>query len=182
MSSESCWSPHRAAIFSGRPTNVLESESCLKHAGRFISSPLKHLTDFFVFFKFFDGHQPFCGATTANIKEKVAFVFAFTRSEHSLRLTRILFLPSATYLRQGNVFTPVCHSVHRGVYPSMHWDRHPPGRHIPACTGADNPPGKHTPRADTHPSGRHHHPWADTPTGNGYCCGWYASYWNAFLF
>ena len=36
-------------------------------------------------------------------------------------------------------------------------------------------------------------PWADTPPGrhlpgqtlpppNGYCCGWYTSYWNAFLF
>ena len=28
----------------------------------------------------------------------------------------------------------VSHSVHRGVYPSMHW-----GRHVPACTGADTP-------------------------------------------
>ena len=26
----------------------------------------------------------------------------------------IVFLPPATKLRQGNVFTPVCHSVHRG--------------------------------------------------------------------
>ena len=27
------------------------------------------------------------------------------------------------------------------TYPSMHWGRHtPPGRHIPACTGADTPP------------------------------------------
>ena len=26
----------------------------------------------------------------------------------------ILFLPRATKLRQGNVFTPVCYSVHRG--------------------------------------------------------------------
>ena len=25
-----------------------------------------------------------------------------------------MFLPSARYLWQGNVFTPVCHSVHRG--------------------------------------------------------------------
>ena len=31
-----------------------------------------------------------------------------------------IFLPPSTKLRQGNVFTHVCHSVHRGVYPSMH--------------------------------------------------------------
>ena len=33
------------------------------------------------------------------------------------------FLPAATKLRQGNIFTPVCHSVHRGgvcVVGGMH--------------------------------------------------------------
>ena len=34
-------------------------------------------------------------------------------------------LPPATELRQGNVFTPVCHSVHRGGGQT------PPGRPIP---------------------------------------------------
>ena len=29
-------------------------------------------------------------------------------------VTTLPFLPPATKLRQGNVFTPVCHSVHRG--------------------------------------------------------------------
>ena len=60
-------------------------------------------------------------------------------------------------MRQGNVFTPVCHCSQGGVcvsqhalgqtqppgqtYPSMHWGRHlPPGRHILACTGADTSP------------------------------------------
>ena len=74
----------------------------------------------------------------------------------------------------------VSHSVHRGVYPSMHWGRRPPGRHIPACTGADTPRGRHplgrrlqadtprqTPPKQTppgrhppgrHPPGRHPHP------------------------
>ena len=33
----------------------------------------------------------------------------------------------------------VSHSVHGGVYPSMHWGKHPLGKHIPACTGADTP-------------------------------------------
>ena len=32
--------------------------------------------------------------------------------------TRLL-LPSATKLRQGNVFTPVCETVHRGVSVSV---------------------------------------------------------------
>ena len=49
------------------------------------------------------------------------------------------------------------------TYPSMHWGRHP-GRHIRACTGADHPP-------TTTPSPTH-----------GHCSGWYAFYWNAFLF
>ena len=60
----------------------------------------------------------------------------------------------------------VSHSVHRGVYPSMHWGRHPlPGRHHPLCpvhAGIhplpsacwDNPPA--TTAADgTHPTRMH---------------------------
>ena len=35
-----------------------------------------------------------------------------------------------TKLQEGNVFTPVCHSVHRGVWlPTMPWGRQPPHRH-----------------------------------------------------
>ena len=48
-----------------------------------------------------------------------------------------------TKLRKGNVFTHVCHSVHRGgclpgvgVYPSMHWADTP--RQTPSM--ADTPP------------------------------------------
>ena len=47
--------------------------------------------------------------------------------------------------------------LRRGVYPSMHWGRHPP-------------PGQ------TYPSMH----WADPPP-DGHCSGRYASYWNAFL-
>ena len=64
-----------------------------------------------------------------------------------------------TKLRKGNVFTPVCHSVHiGGVHPPLAdtpLSRHPPGRH---------PPGRHP------------------CPGDGHCSGQYASYWNAFLF
>ena len=38
-------------------------------------------------------------------------------------MKRLSYLPPATKLRQGNVFTPVCDSVHRGG-----------GVSVPACT------------------------------------------------
>ena len=68
-------------------------------------------------------------------------------------------------------YIPACTEAdtpHGQTHLSMQWGRHPPGRHIPACTGADTPPG-------SHPPGRH-------PQADGYFCGRYASYWNAFLF
>ena len=59
---------------------------------------------------------------------------------------------------QGNIFTPVCHSVHRGVCLSACWDTTPPGAHPleqtphpprPDPPGADppgaNPPGTRPP-------------------------------------
>ena len=62
-----------------------------------------------------------------------------------------LLLPLPTKLRQGNVFTPVCHSVHipRADTPQADTSlgRHPPGRH---------PPGRHPPGQT--------HPWVATPT------------------
>ena len=45
---------------------------------------------------------------------------------------------------QGNIFAPVCHSVHRGVCLSACWD--PPG-----STPPEAPPGKHTPPGSTPP-------------------------------
>ena len=69
-----------------------------------------------------------------------------------------IFLPPATKLRQGNIFTPVCLSVHRGVCHS------PLGRHHP--TLGQITPGQ-TPR-EVHAGIR--------PTS-----GRYASYWNAVL-
>ena len=62
---------------------------------------------------------------------------------------------------RGNIFTPVCHSVHRGgeVSASVHagiphtppWTRHPPGtRHLPGpdTPWTRHPPGPDTPRPD----------------------------------
>ena len=99
---------------------------------------------------------------------------------------------------QGNVFTPICHSVHGGkVYtPSPRhtlpaWADTPARQTSPPdqtpswadasladATLADIPPGRH-------PSGRHHPPGpADfsPPAPDGYCSGWYVSYRNAFLY
>ena len=42
-------------------------------------------------------------------------------------LPSIRFLPPATKLGQGYVFTRVCDSVHRGVCPIACWDTPPPG-------------------------------------------------------
>ena len=66
------------------------------------------------------------------------------------------------------MFSQVCtkNAVHRGVYPSMHWGRHPPQTYTS--------PGQ-TPQPDT-PLGRH--PWQTPPT---VADGRYASYLNAFL-
>ena len=57
---------------------------------------------------------------------------------------RCLFLPPTTKLQQGNVFTPVCHSVHRG-------SGRPPQEQTPRLA-ADTLPGADTPLgADTLP-------------------------------
>ena len=64
-----------------------------------------------------------------------------------------IYLPT---LRKGNVFTRVCHSVHRGEGVRVDTS---PGSHHPAVT----------PRTDTY------------PPADGYCRGRYASYWNAFF-
>ena len=56
-------------------------------------------------------------------------------------------LPSATKLRKGNIFTPVCQSFcshGRGCIPAcIRADTTPLGRHILACTGADTALGRH---------------------------------------
>ena len=91
---------------------------------------------------------------------------------------------------EGYVITPVCHSVHRGGLPQCILGYHAPRAdslwtEAPPPPGADTTQTRHPPGADT-PRTRHP-PRADTPPGpappaDGYCCGRYASYWNAFLF
>ena len=93
---------------------------------------------------------------------------------------------------KGYVLTPVCHSVQKGEGVSVHAGiRPPPGTRHPLRTSPppdqtpprtrhprdQAPPGRGTLRGPGTPQTRH-------PSGSrdGYCSGWYASYWNAFLF
>ena len=86
-------------------------------------------------------------------------------------------------LGQGKVFTPVCQSFCLGGWCTPQ-SRHPsrqtptPSRQTPYPSWAD------TPCQDTplgrHPLGRHPLGRHTLPDAN--CSGWYASYWNAFLF
>ena len=89
---------------------------------------------------------------------------------------------------QGNVFTPVCHSVHRGggsSWPGTPGDQthtppkdqtHTPRDHTPPDQ-AGTPPAR-PPRPGRNPPG----PDPPSPSGIRSTFGRYASYWNAFLF
>ena len=120
---------------------------------------------------------------------------------------RRLFLPAATKLGQGNVFTGVCDSVHGGGClpqcmleypleqtppgPDPPWTRHTPPQEQPPRTrhhplrsrpplGADTPPWEQTPPLGSTPPGADTSPWeadASIRSMSGQC----ASYWNAFL-
>ena len=61
---------------------------------------------------------------------------------------------------QGNIFTPVCHSVHRGegVCLSACWDTTPPGADTPQeqTPPGPDPPSRHPPRTRP-PQNRHPH-------------------------
>ena len=92
---------------------------------------------------------------------------------------------------QGNIFAPVCHSVHRGgvclsACLSAPGSRHPPGADSPReQTPGQTPPGsRHPPRSrppeQTPPRSRH--PPREADSGIRSMSGRYASYWNAFLF
>ena len=90
---------------------------------------------------------------------------------------------------QGNIFTPVCHSVHRGGMseadpPGRHTPP-PPSRHTPLRAGTPpigTPPlGRYTPPAGTPPQTRPPPPSREAHASIRSMSGRYASYWNAFL-
>ena len=78
----------------------------------------------------------------------------------------MIFLPAATKLGQGNVFTGVCDSVHGGDQADTPRDERPPDQADPP------PPGPGRPRqtrqtlpdqADTPPGSRHQHTVNEQP-------------------
>ena len=58
---------------------------------------------------------------------------------------------------QGNIFTPVCHSVHRGGLPQCMLG-YPPGSDSTPPDQADTPQTRHPPDQADPPWTRHHHP------------------------
>ena len=98
---------------------------------------------------------------------------------------------------QGNIFTPVCHSVHRGGSASMHVGIPPPLRIRPPRADTPLPREQTPPRPGTPPDQappqsrppwtRHppalpdHAPPPEADSSIQSTSGRYASYWNAFL-
>ena len=97
------------------------------------------------------------------------------------RLSFYVVIPRKRSFGQDNIFTPVCHSVHGGggCYPNMHCRCYPSmpcrGCTIPACIAGGIP--LYLAWGSALGGGL-----VETPPPDGYCCGQYASYWNAFLF
>ena len=87
----------------------------------------------------------------------------------------LIFTARKRSLGQGNIFTPVCYSVHRGL-PQCMMGYHPPGPGIPQtrCPTDQASPSNQAPPV---PAPRHRACWEIRSTR-----GWYASYWNAILF
>ena len=89
---------------------------------------------------------------------------------------------------QGNIFTPVCHSVHRGgVCLSACWDATPPEQTPPPLDYVPSPPDYVSPRTTYPPPPDYVPPWTTYPprvadSSIRSTSGRYASYWNAFLF
>ena len=97
------------------------------------------------------------------------------------------FLPAATKLGQGNIFTGICLSTGgrgegRGVCLSACWDT-PPDQAPPReqTSPRTRPPrSRHLPTPHPHPP-RTRHPPREADSSIPSTSGRYASYWNAFL-
>ena len=91
--------------------------------------------------------------------------------QHHL-LPRYPFLPPATKLWQGNVFTPVYQSFFSqgGVSVPMHAGIHTPGRHPLGRHPLADTPSRQTPPGQTPPSPTATAADGTHPTGMQYCC------------
>ena len=70
-----------------------------------------------------------CNRTVTCLGVKCQMMFFALYGNNGLSLQ--IFTARKRSLGQGNVFTPVCHSVHRGGWwlPSMHWEGEFPSMH-----------------------------------------------------
>ena len=108
-----------------------------------------------------------------------------------------LYLPPETKLGQGNMFRSVCQEFcPRGGSPGPHpgsrlgdLQAHTGGGEVGGLAGGypglhlgGGAPGPHLGGFQAQaPGGVSQHALRQTPQADGYCCGWNASYWNAFL-
>ena len=91
-------------------------------------------------------------------------------------IAKVMFLHLSVILSTGGVYLSACWDA---TTPSPQ-TRHPPR---PGPSGPAPPPDQASPWDQVPPRTRHSPPGLGTPPGaDGYCCGRYASYWNAFLF
>ena len=146
------------------------------------------------------------GTVTLSVTAWINLVFIFVaKRKREFNQFVLNFYRRQWSCGQGNIFTPVCHSVHRGgVCLSACWDTtYPPSRHpsppppgVDTPREADTPRSRHPPGADTareaDTPGSRHPPWEQTPpesssppgadSGIRSMSGRYASYWNVFLY
>ena len=131
------------------------------------------------YFKIFFSVLCVCSKLLGGGIESMAITEAFgefrtgkTQLSHTLcGMYSLLYYRPQMKLREGNVFTAVCHSVHRGcipacngqgVYPSMQWGMsafgsggvHSLGRHL-SIPSRRPPPETATEAGGTHPTGMH---------------------------
>ena len=95
-----------------------------------------------------------------------------------ITVRKVMFLHLSVILFTGEYLPSACWDTHTpGQTPLVR--QPPPGRHPP---WVDSPPARHPP--SRHPPAQcmlGYTPPAEWDT-HGYCWGWYACYWNAFLF
>ena len=117
-------------------------------------------------------------------------------------VAKVMFLQASVCPQGGWGCLPQCMLAYHTPSPEPvpPWEqthprsRHPPGADTPLRADtpreqtpleADTPRADTSPRADTPreqtPSKSRHPPGSRHPPRYGHCCGWYASYWNAFL-
>ena len=91
------------------------------------------------------------GGVVSISNERIMLVYLFNFNGSflvlggSCRDLVVIYLPAATKLGQGNVFTGICDSVHRGGLPQCMLGYPPPPDQIPTPPRPDTPPDQTSP-------------------------------------